>query len=80
MERKKRKHAAKSGNSNSQYFICKITNHESKDFRFKCTKCRIPNHSQIDCWYQNESDKNEANFTKESEEEFLFFSCMNAEC
>ena len=69
-----------SGNSNSQCFICKRTNHESKDCRLKCTKCRIPNHSQRDCWYQNKSDKNEANFTKESEEEFLFFSCMNAEC
>ena len=69
-----------SGNSNSQCFICKRTNHELKDCYLKCTKCRIPNHSQRDFWYQNKSDKNEANFTKESEEEFLFFSCMNAEC
>ncbi|KAH9707133.1 hypothetical protein KPL70_012460 [Citrus sinensis] len=66
-------------NSDSQCIICNRSNHESKDCRYKCTRCRIPNHSQRDCWYQNKKGKNEANFTKEGDGDYLFYSSKGAE-
>ncbi|KAH9723491.1 hypothetical protein KPL70_007130 [Citrus sinensis] len=47
--------------------------------RYKCTRCRIPNHSQRDCWYQNKKGKDEANFTKEGDGDYLFYSSKGAE-
>ncbi|XP_024036216.1 uncharacterized protein LOC112096774 [Citrus clementina] len=66
-------------NSDSQCIICNRSNHESKDCRYKCTRCRIPNHSQRDSWYQNKKGKNEANFTKEGDGDYLFYSSKGAE-
>jgi len=66
-------------NSDSQCIICNRSNHESKDCRYKCTRCRIPNHSQRDCWYQNKKGKNEANFTKEGDGDYLFYSSKGVE-
>lgn len=35
----------KSGNSNSECFVCQKPGHESKNCWWKCTRCKIPNHS-----------------------------------
>lgn len=58
-ERKKRISNKKgsNGNSDSHCFICKRFGRESKTCRYKCTKCRIPNHSQRDCWFQDKKKK-----------------------
>ena len=32
----------------TQCIICKKSGHESKNCYFRCTKCKIPNHSQRD--------------------------------
>ena len=67
----------KYGNSVSQCRICKKTNHETKDCRFRCKKCEIPNHSQGDFWFQEKKEGDEAKFIKSESDQL--FSCMAAE-
>ena len=54
--------------------ICKRTNHETKECRFKYKRCKIANHSYRDCWYKDKSKK-EVKFTKEENDQL--FSCMS---
>ena len=50
-----------------------------KNVVFRCTRCKIPNHSKQDCWYRDKQEKNDANFVKDSQEDELFYTCMSVE-
>ncbi|CAL9010551.1 unnamed protein product [Prunus brigantina] len=64
------------GNLVPECRVCKKTRHKSADCWYRCTRCRIPNHSPRDCRYQK---NNEANFTKNNDSpEQLFYTCLNA--
>lgn len=73
----------KSGNSDSECFVCQKPGHESKNCWWKCTRCKVPNHSDRDCWYKKNQESGEkqqaANFTVEDEENKLFISVMDVE-
>ena len=60
-------------------FYLKKPGHESRECHFRCTRCKIPNHSKRDCWFQDKQEKNDANFVKDSQENQLFYSCLNAQ-
>ncbi|CAL2257637.1 unnamed protein product [Prunus armeniaca] len=64
------------GNLVPECRVCKKTGHKSADCWYRCTRCRIPNHSQRDCRYQK---NNEANFTENNDSpEQLFYTCLSA--
>ena len=57
----------------------KKSGHESKNCNFRCTKCKIPNHSQRDFWYKEIKEENEASISKEIEDTQVFSSCMSVQ-
>ena len=57
----------------------KKSGHESKNCNFRCTKCKIPNHSQRDFWYKEIKEENEANISKEIDDTQVFFLCMSVQ-
>ena len=58
--------------------ICKKSNHTSDECYLRCKRCRIPNHSDRDCWHKK-NESSEANFSKETDEEQVFLTCLDAE-
>ncbi|XP_057418661.1 uncharacterized protein LOC130712864 [Lotus japonicus] len=64
------------GKRDSYCYVCKKSSHESENCRYKCTRCKIPNHSDRDCWHKRENDgkKNAINYSAEDETYKLFLS------
>lgn len=59
--------------------ICDTTTHNTRNCHFKCTRSRIPNHSQRNCWFQNKQEKEQANVSKEETESWCFTHALRQE-
>jgi hypothetical protein len=60
--------------------ICKKPGHESKDCRFRCTRCKITNHSDRDGWHKKkEGDERMKGITFSAEDDAhkLFSTMIN---
>jgi len=60
--------------------FAKKSGHESKDCRFRCTRCKIPNHSSRDCWHKKKEDDERIrgiNFSAEDDANKLFSTMIN---
>ncbi|CAL1376903.1 unnamed protein product [Linum trigynum] len=66
----------KLGYTGSSCIICKKAGHATKDCRYKC---KIQNHSQRDCWFQNKQEEGESSGTKNEESNMVVLSCLNGE-
>ncbi|KAK8933421.1 hypothetical protein KSP39_PZI015880 [Platanthera zijinensis] len=60
--------------------ICNKTTHNSRDCYSKCKRCKIPNHSDRECWHKDTVKFVDKGKIEETGKETLFYSCLKTEC